>query len=365
MRILFVIDSLGSGGAQRQLVNLSNRLSVLGHRIEIFFYKNGNQFYKKELNLNKIKLHEFSNKKGFSLKTFNYLRVLFKSDYDVVISFLHSPSIYSALAKLFNHKVKLIICERSSSLSSLSLFKKTLFYLAMLVSNKVVCNSYSETIIKTKMYGLSKKVSTIWNGYKISNENINYKKTISKNILVIGRVSYVKNGINLMRALLLFLDRNDWCPVVNWVGRIDNDKIFNEMEEFLFINDRLKNSWLWLGERKDISKLYTKNDALILCSLWEGLPNVICEAMLKGCNTLASDVCDNSKLLQDGLHGYLFNPNSPLEICYAIENFYKMNEKVRIKMSEDAMSFAKSKLDILDVSMSYEKLINETILENK
>ena len=38
MKILIVIDSLGSGGAQKLAVNLANGLEIKGHVVEVFIY---------------------------------------------------------------------------------------------------------------------------------------------------------------------------------------------------------------------------------------------------------------------------------------------------------------------------------------
>ena len=44
MKLLFVIDSLGSGGAQRLFVNIVNGLSI-SHEITIFLYKPNSNFF--------------------------------------------------------------------------------------------------------------------------------------------------------------------------------------------------------------------------------------------------------------------------------------------------------------------------------
>ena len=64
-----------------------------------------------------------------------------------------------------------------------------------------------------------------------------------------------------------------------------------------FDNKNIASSWIWLGEVKDVKKLYQKTDALILVSIYEGgVPSVICEAMIEGCFVIASDICDTELL---------------------------------------------------------------------
>ena len=69
MKLLLVIDDLGSGGAQRQLVNLARGLKNNYDQVGIFIYNpSGNFFFSEVLNSN-IELHETDYIKGFSFKT--------------------------------------------------------------------------------------------------------------------------------------------------------------------------------------------------------------------------------------------------------------------------------------------------------
>ncbi len=362
MKVLLVIDSLGSGGAQRQIVNLAIGLSRKGTAVELIYYHK-NEFYLSKLIENNITVHRPTKFiKGFSIQFATKLRNLIKQNFDSVISFLFTPSIYTSISRFGIRNCKHIVCERSSSKSNnRSFIQLNLFYISMLFSNKVVTNSYSETENIKKLFNLSNKTYTIWNGYETNINKINFKTKTYKTLLVIGRITYEKNGINLMRALSLFLDRNGWCPKIKWAGRRDHNinlvKISDEMDKYLLDNKLINKYWNWLGEVTNIDELFDQSDALILPSLWEGLPNVICESMLKGCNVLASNVCDNPKLLKNGEHGLLFDPYSPLDICLAIENYYKLSDNHKLIMAKKAFSYAQNKLSINKMVESYNELI--------
>ena len=360
MKTLLVIDSLGSGGAQRQIVNLAIGLSKSGVIVELIYYQK-NEFYLNKLLENNITVHvPEKSTTGFSISFVIKLRNLLKKDFQSVISFLHTPSIYTSISNFALKNKNHIVCERSSSNSTnLSFIDRFLFYLSMLNSKTIVANSYFETQKIKKLYGLSNKTKTIWNGYEIDKKSIFKDKKTFNNLLVLGRVSYVKNGINLMKGLSLFLERNGWCPELRWAGRIDSNsnKIYVEMKKYLSINKSLFNHWSWLGEVENTNDLFKDSDALISCSLWEGLPNVICEAMLQGCNVLASNVCENPRLLKNGKYGLLFDPKSPIEICKSIENFYEIGHKERSKLAKNAMIFAKQNLNIDKMVNSFLELI--------
>jgi glycosyltransferase involved in cell wall biosynthesis len=62
-----------------------------------------------------------------------------------------------------------------------------------------------------------------------------------------------------------------------------------------------------------------RHDALIHPSLYEGLPNAVCEALAAGLPVLISNVCDHPLLVVEGERGFLFDPSDPLSIAMSIE----------------------------------------------
>ena len=118
----------------------------------------------------------------------------------------------------------------------------------------------------------------------------------------------------ILKALKLFYKRNNFIPQIQWAGRIDIStlkdlKSFNDMQFFLKINKSIKSNFHFLGEVKDIDKIYKTADGLISASIIEGLPYVICEAMLSGCPVLASKISDNKIILGDNdKRGILCDP---------------------------------------------------------
>jgi len=366
MKILLVIDSLGSGGAQRLHANLAKALSELGHKVEIFFYVADNQFYKDEFASAGIKIHNADKKNaGFSFQVARQLRkVIKKNGYDGVISSLHSPGIYAALAKLGVKQGRLIVCEVSSSNAPVPVLRKFLFYLSTLVANSVVTNSYHEAKLMKRLPRITNKIYTIWNGYEIQSTSVNYNVVQGRvgKLLVVGRIAYPKNGVNLLKALALFLSRNGWAPEIQWAGRKDIDQrsldMQKGMDQYLLENPEVASNFKMLGEVKDIDELYRSSDALMHVSIYEGLPMVIGEAMLAGCPVIASDVCDHPVVLGQEERGLLCDPYSPESICYAIERFGRMTIEERSQMVVKARKFAEENFNIQIMAKEFVGLLN-------
>ena len=111
MKLLIVIDTLGSGGAQRLKVQLAKGLVRKKHNVEFFIYDANHNFFESELVEAGIKIHIAErNSEGFSFNVIKELRKIIKyNKYDYVISSLHSPGIYSAFALFWLKKTKLIV----------------------------------------------------------------------------------------------------------------------------------------------------------------------------------------------------------------------------------------------------------------
>ena len=179
---------------------------------------------------------------------------------------------------------------------------------------------------------------------------------------MVGRVSKQKNGLLLLEALLIFYQRHGWVPKVKWVGRKDSDKdsisIQSQMDDFLEQNSEISRKWSWEGEVDDVQVYYETSDVLILPSLFEGLPNVVCEAMIAGCPVIASNVCDHPILLGEKQErGLLCEPTNIESICNAIENMNDMSPKIKYEMTRNARKYAEGNLNIERMIGKYEQLI--------
>jgi glycosyltransferase involved in cell wall biosynthesis len=62
---------------------------------------------------------------------------------------------------------------------------------------------------------------------------------------------------------------------------------------------------MFLGVRNDIAALLSAADALVLSSAWEGMPNVIMEALAAGKPVVATQVGGVAELVEAGRSGFL------------------------------------------------------------
>lgn len=71
-----------------------------------------------------------------------------------------------------------------------------------------------------------------------------------------------------------------------------------------------------LGERSDIDAVFREADVFWLTSAWEGLPNVVIEAMASGLPVVATDVGGARELFVSGREGFLVRPGNVDDLVY-------------------------------------------------
>lgn len=366
MRILCVIDSLGSGGAQRQMASLAIGLAKRGHEIEIFNYFPDLDFFRPEVEKSGISIHEIQKTKGFSFRALIKLGLLLRSGkYHVALSFLNIPNAYLELAHFFKPSTPKVVSERSNHIGARALPGQRLLHR---VASRVVVNSWSHCEwLKARHPWLEPKLQVIYNGvdtdlYKPSGVVRSDPKKLK--LLAIGRVGPEKNVINLIKALVLFHDKLGWVPELNWVGRKDESKeghsYGKEINDLLEISPpAVKNNIHFLGEKGLIHQVLAEHDALIHPSLFEGMPNVICEALAAGKPVLASNVSDNGRLVKEGERGFLFDPNNPSSITSSIKQLSDLPSERWLGISENCRNYSEETLSMNKLVSQYEDLFHQ------
>jgi glycosyltransferase involved in cell wall biosynthesis len=79
---------------------------------------------------------------------------------------------------------------------------------------------------------------------------------------------------------------------------------------------RLENTVELIGERADLDAVLREADVFWLTSSWEGLPNVVIEAMAAGVPVVATDVGGTRELFVSGREGFLVRPGSVEDFVY-------------------------------------------------
>lgn len=299
MKILHIINNLGSGGAEKLIeesLHLMN--SIEGVEVNLLLLTDENNVFDKTLKECGINVYIVPIKKLYSPKNIFYIRkYIIKGKYDIVHVHLF-PAFYwvSLAAKLiFKNKPKFVYTEHSTHNR-----RREKSYLRLL--EKFIYNSYDKIIsisqqtednlIRWLKPKDPKKFIVIENGVDIEkfiNAKPYNKSEIdseftndTKLICMVGRFTEAKDQATLIKAMKKVSDNVHLLLVGEGPLKETNEDLAKEIG----VKDRVH----FLGFRNDIPRILKTIDIFVLSSNWEGFGLAAVEGMAAGKPVIASDV---------------------------------------------------------------------------
>jgi glycosyltransferase involved in cell wall biosynthesis len=321
MRILCVIDSLGSGGAQSQIVELALGFKESGHDVSFLIYQ-PQFFFREHLDIWNIPVHLIheGNYLKRALKMRNFIR---RGSYNSVLSFLEGANFICAFATFPNKQWKLVVGERSANPKILTSLKLKLYRLLHFRADYIVGNSVRNIQMVKKVNPFIKysKFKVIYNAvdFKRWSRAVvpNQGKNRVFNLLVASRHQYIKNLKGLIHAVNMLDPEEKDKLLITWYG---DEKKDNSLQDGLALINKfgLDGNFQFYPATRDIQEKKLTADAIGLFSLYEGFPNTICEAMALGKVVVSSNVSDIPLFLNHDLN-LMCDPNSYRSIMLSIK----------------------------------------------
>jgi glycosyltransferase involved in cell wall biosynthesis len=123
------------------------------------------------------------------------------------------------------------------------------------------------------------------------------------NILFVGRFHTQKNIRFLLREFKLFLTHSR-AAKLTLVGDGPDLQSLHQYATELSIDGHI--DWPGWVSKPRLKVLYQSTDCLVNPSLYEGMPNVLLEAMASGIPVIASNSIGNNEIIEDKVSGFLF-----------------------------------------------------------
>jgi len=286
MKIFFFINALEHGGAARVLVTLSNELSARGYFVYIMantLFQKVNYKISSDVNLvpriteNHLKLPKVIRK----LVIFNDIRKKAKTiKPDIIIGFM--PRNYFLIKILsLGLSIPVIASERNHYYNNKNIYEYFIRYFGYPFADAVTFLAKQDIIHLGKK--LPKKV-VMYNPIEFT---ISDKKTArEKNILAAGRLDgwHHKGFDNLISV---------WSRIAKkhpeWTLEIAGD---GSEKSLTFLKGLISQYGIerhvnFLGFRTDMDKVFQTSSVFVLSSRYEGLGQVLLEAMSQGCACIA------------------------------------------------------------------------------
>jgi len=138
-------------------------------------------------------------------------------------------------------------------------------------------------------------------------------------LLFVGRLHVQKGVSDLLEAMWELVDEEKRDVHLLIVGEGPEQEKLQASVRWTPFAERVH----WLGHRRDVASLMKASTLLVLPSLWEGMPNVVLEAMAAGLPVVATDVDGSAELVKDGETGWLCNAGhfqSATEVTHSPRN---------------------------------------------
>ena len=357
MKILEIIPSLNSGGAEKFVVDLTNELSRQNHKCILLtlFGLSSKDIFRTLLSRN-VK-QDFLNKHlGFDVKClFNLYKYVYKEKPNVVHAHIGSIS-YLILPALFYRRCKYFAtihsdAEFEAGKGLHKILRKFLFKCKLVTP--ITISEESERSFE-RFYAMSGIL--IPNGcseYTFS-EPINkdkYRQNIDFLFVHAGRLNNVKNQICLVRAFDKLLKDGVKARLI-LLGRKEDEAIYNQISPYF------SNNIIYLGEHKDARAFINISDAFCLTSSWEGMPITIIEAFSVACPAIVTPVGGCINMVEDGVNGFLADDASEDSYYRSLKRFISLSEDERKQMKVNALAAYKNKYSIERTCKDYLKLFS-------
>jgi glycosyltransferase involved in cell wall biosynthesis len=117
----------------------------------------------------------------------------------------------------------------------------------------------------------------------------------------------------------------------------------------------LEDHFTFLGQRYDIYNLLHVMKIFVLPSLWEGLPQVVIEAMAASCPVIATDVDGTPEIITHKKDGWLVPSADVGELSKAIELLLS-DEGLRKELAENGFKTVKNRFSVEAMTENYNNL---------
>lgn len=331
MKILLLIDALSSGGAERQMSYLAINLKKAGHEVRLMTFYDVECFYETDLVKNGIIVECNPKCKKTLPRICEIVNVVKEWHPDIVVAYKRGASMAACLAKI-RIKFPLIVSERNTT-QSLSLSERVKFW-AYSMADIIVPNSHSQArYIKSHFPFLGRKTYVVTNMVDVDKFHPNSTSTNKIPIvLTTARIMPQKNIITYLQAIGIVKQRGIKCHF-DWYGNGNGTPEYVEKVKKEVYRLHIEDMITFHEPNRNVQQLYQKADIFCLPSMYEGFPNVVCEAMSSGLPIVCSNVCDNPDIVEANVNGLLFSPSDPNDIAQKIIDIlqipYSEKEKMR------------------------------------
>lgn len=126
----------------------------------------------------------------------------------------------------------------------------------------------------------------------------------------------------------------------------------------------VKEHVLLLGQRDDVRALFEISDIFVFTSLYEGCPNALLEALSLGKPCVATQIPAVEEIVQHGQHGFLVPPQSPQAVAAAVVELVGNSKRAR-EMAISAQQIVRDRFTLPKVVEAMERVYTSVLAEGR
>lgn len=148
-------------------------------------------------------------------------------------------------------------------------------------------------------------------------------------LVTIGRQDFQKGQRYLLEAMAKLVTARPHLALLVAGRSGDVSDELESLRKCLGLQDRVH----FLGHREDVPEILAAADLFVFPSFYEGLPGAVIEAMALGLPIVASDIEPVRETVEEGRNAILVRPASPVELAKAIEQILE-NRQIGLAYGE-------------------------------
>lgn len=335
-RLLFILPTLNIGGAEKVTVNILNSLDSKVFDMYLIVidsrYKNLESSINKDVNIKYLNITKTRN------AFFRLLKEIVSLKPDIVFSSLNRTNILILFIKFLYPFFKVVIREPSMPSVQLEngyMSSKVKFIIKLLYpfANRIIAQTkYMKKDIETvykmdekKVIAINNPIDKVYVQSSIEGEKNPFDEYTDRiNCVYVGRLSDEKNPLFLIEAFekVVRFDNSKFHLYIIGDGYLKEDVLKSVNEKKLEKNTTI------LGFQSNPYPYIKNADLVLLCSKWEGMPNVVIESLFLNTpviSTLSTPVLND--LIVQGKNGYLVKEYSSECFAKAILDFEQIENK--------------------------------------